>query len=36
MTSTKTVAVNATDLRTAFDFVSSGAPSELSAYICLR
>ena len=35
MTSTKTVAVNATDLRTAFDFVSSGAPSEHSAYICL-
>jgi hypothetical protein len=35
MTSTKTVAVNASELRTAFDFVSFGAPLENSAYICL-
>ena len=35
MTSTKTVSVNATDLRTTFEFVSAGAPFEHSAYICL-
>jgi hypothetical protein len=32
---TKTVSVNAADLRTAFDFVSFGASLEHSAYICL-
>lgn len=31
----KTVSVNGTDLRLAFDFVSAGAPYECSAYICL-
>ena len=35
MTSTKTVSINATDLRTTFEFVSAGAPFEHSAYICL-
>jgi hypothetical protein len=35
MTSTKTVSVNATDLRTTFEFVSAGAPFEHNAYICL-
>jgi hypothetical protein len=34
MTLTKTVSVNATDLRTTFEFVSGGAPFEHSAYIC--
>ena len=35
MTSTKTVSVNATELRTTFEFVSAAAPSEHAAYICL-
>ena len=35
MTSTKTVSVNAEELRTTFEFVSSGAPLEHSAYICV-
>ena len=35
VSSTKTLAVNATDLRTTFEFVSAAAPSEHSAYICL-
>ena len=35
MTSTKTIAVNASELRSACDFVSFGAPLENSAYICL-
>lgn len=35
MTSMKTVSVNAMDLRATFDFVSSAAPFEHSAYICL-
>jgi len=35
MTTTRTVSINATDLRTTFDFVSAGAPLEHSAYICL-
>ena len=35
MTSTKTVSVNATDLRTTFEFVSFGTPLEHSAYICI-
>jgi Uncharacterised protein family (UPF0158) len=36
MTSMKTVSVNATDLRATFDLLSSGAPFEHSAYICLN
>jgi hypothetical protein len=35
MTSTKTVSVNAEELRTIFAFVSFCAPLEHSAYICL-
>jgi hypothetical protein len=35
MTSTKTVSVNAEELRTTFEFVSFGAPLEHSAYICV-
>ena len=35
MASTKTVPVNAGDLREAFDFVSAGQPYENTAYICL-
>ena len=35
MTSTKTVSVNATELRITFEFVSAAAPSEHAAYICL-
>ena len=35
MTSTKTVSVNAEELRTTFEFVSFGAPLEHSAYICI-
>src|SRR6516165_10661918 len=35
MTSTKTVFVNAEELRTTFKFVSFGAPLEHSAYICV-
>ena len=35
MTSTKTVSVNAEELRTAFEFVSFGAPLEPSSYICV-
>jgi len=35
MTSTKTVSVNAEELRTAFEFVSFGAPLEHSSYICV-
>ncbi len=35
MTSTETVCVNAQELRSTFEFVSSGAPFEHSAYICL-
>ena len=34
MTSTKTVSVNAEELRNTFDFVSIALPSEHSAYIC--
>jgi hypothetical protein len=33
MTSTKTVSVNAEELRTTFEFVSFGTPLEHSAYI---
>jgi hypothetical protein len=33
MTAMKTVSVNGTDLRLAFEFVSSCAPYECSAYI---
>ena len=35
MTSTRTVSVNAEELRTTFEFVSFGAPLEHSAYICV-
>jgi hypothetical protein len=35
MISTKTVSVNAEELRTTFEFVSFGAPLEHSAYICV-
>jgi len=35
MTSTKTVSVNAEELRTTFEFVNFGAPLEHSAYICV-
>ena len=35
MTSTKTVSVNAEELRTTFEFMSFGAPLEHSAYICV-
>jgi len=35
MTTTRTISINATDLRTTFDFVSAGVPPEHSAYICL-
>ncbi len=35
MTETKTVSVDAEELRAAFEFVSSGAPLEHRAYICL-
>jgi hypothetical protein len=35
MTSTKTVSVNAEELRTTFEFVSFGAPLDHSAYICV-
>ena len=35
MDSTKPVSVNAEELRSSFDFVSSGARFEHSAYICL-
>jgi Uncharacterised protein family (UPF0158) len=35
LTSTKTVSVNAEELRTTFEFVSSGAPLEHNAYICV-
>src|SRR5215469_6498212 len=35
MTSTKTISVNAEELRTTFEFVSFGAPLEHSAYICV-
>jgi len=35
MTSTRTVCVNAEELRTTFEFVSFGAPLEHSAYICV-
>jgi len=35
MTATKTVSVNAEELRTTFEFVSFGAPLEHSAYICV-
>jgi hypothetical protein len=35
MTSTKTVSVNAEELRTTFEFVSSGAQLEHNAYICV-
>jgi hypothetical protein len=35
MTSTKTVSVDAEELRTTFEFVSFGAPLEHSAYICI-
>jgi hypothetical protein len=35
VTSAKTVAVDARELRHAFDFVSAGYPSEHSAWICL-
>jgi hypothetical protein len=35
MPSTKTVSVNADELRTTFEFVSFGAPLEHSAYICV-
>ena len=35
MTSPKTLAVNAEELRNAFDFVSAGDPFENSAWICL-
>jgi hypothetical protein len=34
MTCTKTVSVNAEELRAAFEFVSFGTPLEHSAYIC--
>jgi hypothetical protein len=36
MTSTKTVSVNAEELRTTFEFVSFGAPRENNAYICVE
>src|SRR6516164_10958570 len=35
MTSTRTVSVNAEELRTTFEFVSFGAPLGHSAYICV-
>jgi hypothetical protein len=35
MTATKTVSVNAEELRTTFEFVSFGTPLEHSAYICV-
>jgi hypothetical protein len=35
VTSTKTLAVNAEELRNVFDLVSAGAPFENSAWICL-
>ena len=35
MTSTKTVSVDAEELRTTFEFVSFGAPLEHNAYICV-
>ena len=35
MASTKTVSVNAEELRTTFEFVSSGAQLEHNAYICV-
>ena len=35
MAEIETVSVNADELRIAFEFVSSGAPSEHNAYICL-
>ena len=35
MTSTKTVSVNAEELRTTFELVSFGAPLEHRAYICV-
>ncbi|HME21017.1 MAG TPA: hypothetical protein VKI44_06600 [Acetobacteraceae bacterium] len=35
MDSTKPVSVNAEELRSSFNFVSTGAPFEHSAYICL-
>ena len=35
MTSTKTVSINAEELRTTFEFVNFGAPLEHSAYICV-
>jgi hypothetical protein len=35
MVSTKTVAVDAQELRNAFDFVSAGGPFDHSAWICL-
>jgi hypothetical protein len=35
VTSTKTVAVDAEELRNAFEFVSAGVPFENSAWICL-
>jgi hypothetical protein len=35
MTWRETVSVNAAELRTAFEFVSTGAPFEHSAYICI-
>src|SRR5487761_1587288 len=35
MTPTRTVSVNAEELRTTFEFVSFGTPLEHSAYICV-